>query len=156
MSDIQCILHRNPAGCYNSAAAPSVDAKDVLKDIQVLILILSNIKSMVWVSFNRIHPICQTASIYSTGIWQSATTRRPCHRSIYRMYWKISGYSYQLYLTLNQWYQWSSTWSIQYFGLPVYPPQESGGVLQLGGGAIGRCPECIERYPGTHINFIQH
>ena len=165
MSDIQCILHRNPAECCNSAAAPSVNIQDVLKDIWVLIwilsnidsmvsvsfnivnpifwtsrytmhassgvlqrgssaigwctgcikttwvliLLLSNIQSMVWMSFDIIQPICQTASIYSTGIWWSATTRWLHHRSMHRMDLRISGYSYQCYPTLTTWYQWVLT-----------------------------------------------
>jgi hypothetical protein len=40
------------------------------------------------------------------------------------------------------------------FWISRYTPQESGGVLQRGGGAIGRCTGCIERYLGTHIDFI--
>ena len=61
MSDIWCILRRNPAGCCNSAATPSVDIQDVLKDIWVLICILSTIDSMVSVSFNIVNPIFWTS-----------------------------------------------------------------------------------------------
>src|SRR6266436_4043039 len=102
MSDSQYILYRNLAECYNSAAVPSVNIQDVLKDIWVLISTVSNIESMVSVIFNMIHPIFRTSGVSSAGIRRSATTRRRCHRS------------------------------------------------------MARCPECIERYPGTHINFIQH
>ncbi len=45
MSDSQYILYRNLAECYNSAAVPSVNIQDVLKDIWVLISTVSNIES---------------------------------------------------------------------------------------------------------------
>jgi len=71
MSDSQYILYRNLAECYNSAAVPSVNIQDVLKDIWVLISTVSNIESMVSVIFNMIHPIFRT-SVYPRRIRRSA------------------------------------------------------------------------------------